>query len=414
MERLRITPTKLSGDIVVPPSKSMAHRAIICASLADGKSRITNVSYSDDIRATIDCMRLLGADIQEVGDTLEICGSSRKICKDITFDCKESGSTLRFILPIALALNSGENRFIGRGKLGSRPLEVYEEICKERNIEYVNEKGEDGRLDLRVKGKLSGGEFKVDGAVSSQFVTGLLYALPLLEDGGKITVVGKLQSSGYVDLTASAMSRFGVEVVCKKYKEFYIEGNGKFHPCDYNVEGDWSQAAFFEVARFLGNDVRVKGVDKDSLQGDCVILEFLDRLTTACDGESLVFDGSDCPDIIPVFALACCLRRGETNIVNISRLRIKECDRLEATATELAKLGADINADGDSLIIRGKKYLVGGEVSSRNDHRMAMTLAIASTAARGEVALDDWQCVSKSYPDFFDVFERSGGKISKG
>lgn len=408
-----LTPTKLKGSVVIPPSKSLAHRAIICACLSCGKSVISNIALSDDIRATIECMRKLGASIAIIDDKLEIVGSSKRIFSDLTFDCMESGSTLRFILPIALVLNGGKNTFVGRGKLGERPMKIYSDICKDRGVEYVDKSlsNKDRLLDLSVKGGLKSGEYRIDGSVSSQFITGLLFALPLLEGDSKIEVVGSLQSAGYVDLTLAALKEFGVDIINDGYKSFYIKGGQRYAAKDYCVEGDYSQAAFYEVAAYLGNEVYQLGLKEDSLQGDRVIRDFVDKLRKSPQDERLTFDGSDCPDIIPVFALACCLRRGHTDIVNVSRLRIKECDRLSATAQELSKLGADIKEGEDSLSIEGVEKLSGGEVSSRGDHRMAMTLAIASTAADGVIRIEGAQSVSKSYPDFFKRFESLGGKV---
>ncbi len=408
-----ITPTKLNGRVTVPPSKSVAHRAIVCASLAQGKSVISNVAMSDDIKATVGCMRLLGAEIEQKDGLLEIVGIKGKSSSDITFDCNESGSTLRFILPIALALNDGVNSFVGKGKLGERPMKIYSDICKEQGIEYVDKSLQNQlhKLDIKVKGKLNGGKFVVDGGVSSQFVTGLLFALPLLEGDSEIIISGELQSRGYIDLTLSALKTFGIDIANDAYNRFYIKGGQKYKAKNYFIEGDYSQSAFYETANYIGNEVVQNGLDAESLQGDKVIIDFIGRLKNATNDEALTFDGGNCPDIIPVFALACCMRRGRTRIVNISRLRIKECDRLFATAQELSKMGADIRAEEDSLIIDGVTKLRGASVDSHNDHRMAMTLAIASTVADGEVKISNAQSVSKSYPDFFEVFESLGGKL---
>lgn len=407
-----ITPTKLKGTVAIPPSKSLAHRAIICACLACGKSIVSNVALSDDIVATIECMRSLGAKIVVKDGVLEIDGNSAKASADLTFDCKESGSTLRFILPIALALNSGKNTFVGRGKLGERPMTIYRDICKEQGVEYVDKSllNANHLLDLSVKGELKSGEYHVDGGVSSQFITGLLFALSLLDGDSKIIVEGQLQSVGYLHLTLSALKDYGIDVVCDG-NVFYIKGGRRYQACDYRIEGDYSQEAFYEVANYLGSEVVMQGLNADSLQGDKVIVDFVSRLKSADESEVLTFDGGNCPDVIPVFALACCLRRGHTDIVNISRLKIKECDRLSATAQELGKLGAKITQGEDYLSIDGVDRLRGGVVDSHGDHRMAMMLAIASTVADGEVEISGAQSVSKSYPNFFDHFVSLGGKV---
>ena len=409
---MEITPAKLQGVVQIPPSKSIAHRAIICASLADGESRISNISFSEDIRATISCMRSLGAEIQRDGQSLRIIGCANKINEDVEFNCNESGSTLRFMIPIALVKNCGENSFIGGGKLGTRPLDIYEKICEEQNISYVNDSDINpySSLDLKVKGQLKSGVFTVKGDVSSQFITGLMFALPLLDGDSEIVIEGDLQSKGYLDLTLSALKEFGIEILNENYEKFVIKGGQKYLPREYTVEGDWSQAAFYEVANYLCNDVEMQGLNMDSEQGDKVIVDFIKRLKNADSEEDLVFDGSDCPDIIPVFALACCLRKGNTEIVNISRLRIKECDRLSATVSELKKLGANIEEKEDAMSIVGVDELHGADVEVYNDHRMAMMLAIATTRANGKIRFSNPGCVKKSYPAFFLDYNSLGGK----
>lgn len=409
---IAITPTKLKGQVRIPPSKSMAHREIICASLADGESRIENLAYSDDIIATIKCMRALGAYIKDNPDNLFVKGNSQRQNSYLVFDCNESGSTLRFMLPIALALNSGKNKFVGRGKLGKRPMDIYERICKSQGIEYIDESknNPDNFLDLTVQGKLKCGDFYVDGGVSSQFISGLLFALPLLDGDSRIFIEGELQSASYLDLTLSALKEYGIDIQ-KEGNVIFVKGNQMYMNHDSCIEGDYSQSAFFEVANYLGSDVEILGLNEESLQGDKVIKDFIERLKEADENERLVFDGGDCPDIIPVFALACCLRKGKTEIVNVGRLRIKECDRLKATVQELKKLGADIEEGADSISVVGVDKLKGAIVDSHRDHRMAMTLSVAATACDGEVILKDSECVSKSYPDFYEDYTKLGGKI---
>ena len=409
-----ITPKKLSGKVAIPPSKSMAHREIICASLAEGKSRIANIAYSDDIIATISCMRSLGAYIKDNPDNIEVNGHAEKRTSYIVFECNESGSTLRFLLPLALVLNNGKNKFVGKGKLGKRPMEIYRDICLGQGIEYIDNSADnpDHFLDLSVQGELKSGDFYIDGGVSSQFISGLLFALPLLQGDSRIFIEGNLQSSGYLDLTLCALKNYSIDVQ-KEGNVLYVKGNQKYLNHDSYVEGDYSQAAFFEVANYLGSCVDIRGLNKESLQGDKVITEFLQKLKDASPDETLVFDGGNCPDIIPVFALACCLRIGKTQIVNVSRLRIKECDRLHSTVEELKKLGANIEEYNETIVIDGVYKLKGGKVDSHKDHRMAMTLAIAATVCESEVRIKDAECVSKSYPDFYEVYTKLGGEIKE-
>ena len=428
MTNLKIKPGKLKGEVKIPPSKSMAHRAVICAALSDGISKISNVEFSDDIIATVNAMRALGAVINEEGDYLEVKGVNFKnIIPTREFervvDCNESGSTLRFLIPIALVFE-GVTRFIGRGNLGKRPLDTYYNIFDEQNIEYQYKEGE---LDLLISGMLKSGEFKVRGDISSQFITGLLFALPLIDGDSKIVITTEFESKGYIDLTLSAMKDFGIEIINNDYKEFIIKGNQSYIARDYRVEGDYSQGAFFLVADALKSDVNILDLKEDSLQGDREVIDVLERMgmkierdnnsiSGMIDGQlkSTVIDGSQCPDIIPILALAASLSDGKTEIINAERLRIKECDRLSAVTSELNKLGAKIEEKQDGLVIDGVKSFKGNvEVWSHKDHRIAMTLAIASTMCDEEIILKDYECVSKSYPNFFDDFKQLGGTFNE-
>lgn len=426
MADLKINPSKLKGEVKIPPSKSMAHRAIICAALSDGLCIIENIDYSDDIIATIDAMNSLGAKIVKHKDHIKVIGvygSDEKAQETRVIDCNESGSTLRFLIPIALVFE-GVTRFIGRGNLGKRPLDTYYNIFDEQNIEYQYKEGE---LDLLISGMLKSGEFKVRGDISSQFITGLLFALPLIDGDSKIVITTEFESKGYIDLTLSAMKDFGIEIINNDYKEFIIKGNQSYIARDYRVEGDYSQGAFFLVADALKSDVNILDLKEDSLQGDREVIDVLERMgmkierdnnsiSGMIDGQlkSTVIDGSQCPDIIPILALAASLSDGKTEIINAERLRIKECDRLSAVTSELNKLGAKIEEKQDGLVIEGVKSFKGNvEVWSHKDHRIAMTLAIASTMCDEEIILKDYECVSKSYPNFFDDFKQLGGTFNE-
>lgn len=428
MTSLRIEPCKLKGNVKIPPSKSMAHRAVICAALSDGISRISNVEFSDDIIATINAMRALGAVINEEGDYLEVKGVNFKNTVptrefERVVDCNESGSTLRFLIPISLVFE-GITRFIGRGNLGKRPLDTYYNIFDEQNIEYHYKEEE---LDIFISGVLKSGVFKVRGDISSQFITGLLFALPLLDGDSKIVITTEFQSKGYIDLTLSAMKDFGIEIINKDYNEFIIKGNQKYAARDYRVEGDYSQGAFFLVADALGSDIKVIDLKKESLQGDREVIDILARMGMQIKREgntvggeiegqlkAAVIDGSQCPDIIPILALAAALSDGKTEIINSERLRIKECDRLSAVTSELNKLGAKIEEKKDGLVIEGVKEFKGNvEVWSHKDHRIAMTLAVASTMCKEPIILKDYECVSKSYPNFFEDFKQLGGTFNE-
>lgn len=426
----KVYPHKLEGNVKIPPSKSMAHRAVICAALSDGVSRLTNIDYSDDIIATIKAMESLGAIIINKDEYLEVTGINNKdnkikdnINENRIIDCNESGSTLRFLVPIA-SLFDGVNNFIGRGNLGKRPLDTYYNIFDEQGIKYSYK---EGILDLKTEGRLKAGEFRVKGNISSQFITGLLFTLPLLDGDSKIIITTEMESKGYIDLTLSAMKDFGVEVFNNDYKEFIVKGNQTYKGRDYRVEGDYSQAAFYLCADALCNKIKADDLKLDSLQGDKEVIDILERMGVSfntvengligkVDGKlkSTVIDGSQCPDIIPVVALTASLCKGTTEIINAERLRIKECDRLSAVTSELNKLGADIKEKKDGLIINGVKSLKGGaEVWSHKDHRIAMTLAIASTVCEEPIVIKDYECVSKSYPKFWDDFKSIGGKFDE-
>lgn len=423
MKSIKIAKTKLTGEVKIPPSKSMAHRAIICASLSGGISTISNIDYSDDIIATITGMEKFGAKIIKNKNELTIFGIFRDGAKrDIQriVECNESGSTLRFLVPISL-LFSGETRFTGKGNLGKRPLNTYFEIFKKQGIEYSNQ---ESILDLLVKGNLKSDEFHLTGNVSSQFITGLLFTLPLLKEDSKLIITTPLESKGYIDLTIDCMKEFGVIIENNNYQEFIIKGNQKYEAKNYKVEGDYSQAAFYLCANALGNKVELADLNKNSLQGDKEIIDILSRMGVKFEFDKIlkseklgelkatVIDATQCPDIIPVVSLVASLSKGRTEIINAKRLRIKECDRLHAVYTELTKLGAKIVEKEDSLIIDGVKELAGGvEVWSYKDHRIAMTLAIAGTICKEPIIINDYDCVAKSYPNFFEDYKMLGGNI---
>lgn len=426
MGSLKLTPGKISGEVKIPPSKSMAHRAIICAALGSGKSKIENIDYSDDMIATIEGMKALGAKINKCEEYLEITGifsEEVNIEENRVIDCNESGSTLRFLVPISLVFN-GESRFLGRGNLGKRPLTTYYNIFDRDGIKY-SLSGD--KLDLLVNGSLKPGSYEIEGNVSSQFITGLLFALPLLNGDSKIVITTEMESKGYIDLTLSCIKDFGIEIINNDYKEFIIKGNQRYNSRNYRVEGDYSQAAFYLSANALDNPVLVRDLDLNSLQGDKEVIDILERMgldfkvmKDGVIGErkgelvSTIIDGSQCPDIIPVLSLVAALGTGRTEVINAGRLRIKECDRLKAVATELNKLGACIEEREDGLIIEGREELDGGiEVWSWKDHRIAMTLAIASTKCKKPIIIKDWECVSKSYPKFFEDFKMLGGCVDE-
>ncbi|MGY0402296.1 3-phosphoshikimate 1-carboxyvinyltransferase [Carnobacterium jeotgali] len=411
MTNLTLTPKILNGTVIVPPSKSMAHRAVICASLAAGRSTINNIQLSDDMLATIDGMRSFGAIISYDDKTLTIDGIRNGSAKEIrTINCNESGSTLRFLIPLATVF-TGETHFIGQGQLGKRPLEPYQELFDAQSLHYNQATTEN--LQLSVAGPLTPGIYEMRGDISSQFITGMLLTLPLLSGDSVLKITTHLESKGYIDLTLSVLQSFGIVIEQDEDgQEYRIKGQQTYTARDYTVEGDYSQAAFWLSANALGNELLVNGLDSDSLQGDQAIVSILDTVNGGSTESERVIDGAQVPDIIPVVALVAALSKGKTKIINLERLRIKESDRLVATQKELTALGAQIEIVEDSLLIEGVSRLSGGQqVWSHKDHRMAMMLAIASTVCKEQIHIKDTDCVKKSYPNFWETFQQLGGKI---
>ncbi len=407
----------LKGVLSAPPSKSVAHRAIICAALSRGECVIENVAASNDILATLDCMRNLGAKCRANTKKMTVTIGFKKTFKykdKIELDCGESGSTLRFLMPLAL-LSGVPVRFTGQGRLMQRPQTPYFNIFAEKGIRV-----EYGRDYIELFGRLEAGTFALPGNVSSQFVTGLLFALPLLAGDSEIVITSPLESKAYVDLTIDILKVFGIEVENYKYKIFRVKGGQKYKPTDYKVEGDYSQAAFFLVAGAIGCNVECLNLNPDSLQGDKAILDIIKE--TGCkvvkgpNGgimarrsgimHGITVDAREIPDLVPIVAVLLSFCKGESRIVNAGRLRLKESDRLRAISTELRRLGVDITEGSDYLKIRGRDLLEANVCSSWNDHRIAMAIAIAACRTEGTVTIvGAREAVKKSYPDFFDVYE---------
>ncbi len=403
---ITVSPGTLSGSVTVPPSKSAAHRAILCAALSCGVSEIKNVAYSQDILATITAVRALGAEVTEQENSVVVKGASMQhpLNGEKIF-CNESGSTLRFVIPLALTLG-GDFVVSGAGRLMQRPLEDYFRICDEKHIAYEKRDSE-----ITFNGKLTGGDFYLSGNVSSQYITGLLLALPLLTEDSRIHITTPVESVGYLDLTLDMMRKFGVEIkVSPDYCEYEIRGNQQYMAQNVTVEGDYSQAAFFLVANELGSNITVNGLDDTSRQGDKEILHLIEQLRKKQDVH--IIDVSQVPDLVPILSVLAAKSSGLTKIVGAARLRLKESDRLHAVAAELQKLGAQITELEDSLEIQGNCTFTGGVVDSHNDHRMAMSLGIAATVATGKITISDADSVKKSYADFWEKFTALGGVIS--
>ena len=400
--RAIIEPGLARGRINAPPSKSCAHRLLIGASLAEGESRLHGAAMSQDILATMDCVRALGAEIRVENGHLWVKGcGGRPLVKDSlpVLPCRESGSTLRFLIPTALCAGGGI--FQGAERLMARGVSVYEELLKERGVTFAGE-----RDSLTVKGKLRPGLYRLRGDVSSQFISGLLFALPLLKEDSAIEILPPFESRGYVDMTLEALDVFGIRVDRQGEMRFLVPGGQCYQPAQVTVEGDWSQAAFFYGLNALGSQVEVTGLRSDSLQGDRVCERLLKEMT----GGSLQADLSDCPDLAPVlFAVAAGLEHG-AHFTGTRRLAIKESNRASAMADELAKFGAEISVGENAVQIaptalhRPEEVLLG-----HNDHRVVMALAVLATKWGG--VIDDAQAVAKSYPDFFRDMAALGVKL---
>ncbi len=403
-KNLTLVPSKLVGTVNAPSSKSITHRAILCGALASGKSTINNVTFSNDIFATIEVVKALGATIDIKDNKIVITGIKNfNSNKTPVLYSNESASTLRFIIPIAMLLFESAI-FTAEKSLVKRPLNVYFDIFAKQNItyNYIND-------DLHVNGKLKSDNFYIDGSISSQFVSGLLFATPILQGDSTINIVGELQSKPYVDLTLDVLQSFGIVIENLNYKKFIIKGNQKYIGTDYTVEGDYSQTSVFEIANYLGHEINILNTNLNSHQGDSIILENLKKFEL---DEDIVINGSNCPDIVPIMALGACFRNFNTEFINISRLKIKECDRLQTTYEVLSALGAIVEITENSMHINGNSTFLGGiTIDSYNDHRIAMLVAIASTKCEKPVVLTNPSCINKSYPDFFEVFKTLGGEI---
>ena len=407
--RARITPAKIdSGNITIPPSKSLAHRAIICACLAPGRSVISNIDYSVDIRATIEGMRHLGASIKEDKDTLFIDGIETFQYDGDVVNCHESGSTLRFFLPL-FSLTGKRATFSGSKRLIERPQNVYEMLFQEQGIDFVRT-----YPNIIIDGRLKPGELTLKGNVSSQFITGLLFALPLLEADSKIHIEPPFESRSYVDLTIQMLKRFQIIVEYEDAYTLAIKGNQQYQPTDVLVEGDYSQLVFWASLGVLNHSVETHGLDLHSLQGDKKTIDIFQSMNAGikvlddgyqfCPGtlNGTVIDLNDCPDLGPMLFALATPANGKTTFQNAGRLRIKESDRIEAMETELKKLGCSISSTFGTVTITGPVKLQGNvTLHGHNDHRIVMALSILATIADEPITIDDAQAISKSYPGFF-------------
>ncbi len=405
MYNVKIEPSLLKGTVSAPPSKSVAHRLLICAALSSGTSKISGLSLSKDIIATIDALKSLGAEITIEGNTATVNGIN-SIPQSATIDCNESGSTLRFLIPIATALGISTT-FQGKGKLPERPIILYLEELTKKGItfDYNN------TMPFSVSGNLMSGTFSLEGNISSQFITGLLFALPLLDGNSEIVLTSKLESKPYVDITIDCLSKFGVSIT-ETEQGYSIKGNQKYSPADIKVEGDYSQAAFLYVANALGSDIQISNLNTSSFQGDKKIIEIISKISYNNKMKAFEVDGCDIPDIVPIMTVLACFCEGTSKIYNVARLRIKESDRLESISFCINKIGGSVTTTEDSLIINGVESFTGGEVDSFNDHRIAMSMAVCATRCKKPLIINNASSVEKSWPDFFEQYKKLGGKVN--
>ena len=422
-----LQPGRPAGRVTAPPSKSMAHRAVLAAGLARGLSRVRNLEYSQDVLATLNAVRQLGARVEIRENWADIEGRGGFATLRAPIDCGESGSTLRFLIPVC-SLTGQQVRFCGRGRLMQRPQGPYAEIFEQQGRMFCqNETG------ILIKGGLRPGEYRLAGDVSSQFISGLLFALPLMMGDSSITITPPFESRSYVNLTLAALADFGVRARFVPDEELpqgaaarlEVPGNQRYHNREYTVEGDYSQGAFFAVLGALRGDITVEGLAPASGQGDAAILEILQRCGARFTrtGDAVQFakseltaveiDLADCPDLGPILMVLGAFCKGKTVIRNAGRLRLKESDRIAAMEEELRRFGVQIRSTEDTVTIAGGPLVMPGELQGHNDHRVVMALTVAALAAQLPVRIHGAEAVAKSWPAFFDVVRGLGVPVAE-
>ncbi len=432
MSRVSIQGNTLRGSIEIPSSKSMSHRHLLCAALSEGTSTIHKVQTSEDVEATLRVVKVLGAEVLREGTTVHIKGRNLGVERKFAslnegekanlpyhFACGESGSTLRFTIPIGMVL-TGEKSFDGEGGLPKRPLTEYLRNFDQLGIQYTYNKA----LPFSTKDTLKSGTYTLTGGESSQYLSGLMMALPLLNEDSQIHIEGNMESEDYVALTQEVLKNHGIEIQQLTDKGYQVKGGQNYQPQISTVEGDYSQAAFFIVAGLIGEEsINCLNLKSGSQQADRRILEIVEAMGGNTekleDGvkvlpsktKGTVIDARQCPDIIPILAVLASLSEGQTEIVNGSRLRIKESDRIKSTVSLLEGLGADVVETENGMIIQGKKQLFGGFVDGFGDHRIVMAAAIAALRCEHPVVIEGAEAVNKSYPKFFEDFAQLGGRV---
>lgn len=409
------TPTEISGKIKAISSKSDAHRLLICGALADAPTKVHCNVMSKDIAATVDCLKNMGAEIKVDGEIITV--TPHKFNEKAELDCGESGSTLRFLLPVVSALGM-DATIAGHGRLPERPISPLKEEMERMGVVFHN----GSKFPLRLTGQLQAGEYEILGNVSSQFITGLLFALPLLDGDSKIKLIPPVESRSYLNITLSALRKFGIEI--KEEENLYIiKGNQKYiSPKEITVQGDWSNSSFFLCAGALSEKgVTVADLDINSPQGDKAILDVLRNMgaevkingtevtVKKSNLKGITVDAADIPDAVPIISVVATMCEGKTQIINAQRLRIKESDRIKSVVEMLSAVGGNVEETADGMIIYGGAELNGGTVKGCNDHRIVMSGAILSSICKSAVTITDYKAVEKSYPHFFKDFNQMGG-----
>lgn len=398
--KVKILPSKTSGEVSAPPSKSFAHRYLIGSVLSRGKCVIKNIADSDDISATLSCIEQLGGSVTKDGNIVTVIPTNEKQIENAVFDCKESGSTLRFFIPVVLATGAKHCTFSGSERLLARGIKEYEKLFENSDVKIKSDK-----KSIEVNGTLSAGNYEISGEVSSQYTTGMLFALSRLSGKSTLKITGNAESRAYVDMTIKVLKDFGADITETEKNFFEINGKGRLSPGEFTVEGDWSNAAFLiALSRLLGT-ISVSGLNENSVQGD----RFLSVAFDALDGENAEIDLKDCPDLAPIlFAYAAYKNGGK--FINTRRLRVKESDRANVMAEELKKFGANVKVYENSVEIEKtqlKPPIV--PLCGHNDHRIVMALSVLAAVFGAEI--DGAEAVNKSYPDFFRVIKKAGVNV---
>lgn len=398
--KVKILPSKTSGEVSAPPSKSFAHRYLIGSVLSRGKCVIKNIADSDDISATLSCIEQLGGSVTKDGNIVTVIPTNEKQIENAVFDCKESGSTLRFFIPVVLATGAKNCTFLGSERLLARGIKEYEKLFENSDVTIKSDE-----KSIEVNGTLSAGNYEISGEVSSQYTTGMLFALSRLSGKSTLKITGNAESRAYVDMTIKVLKDFGADITETEKNFFEINGKGRLSPGEFTVEGDWSNAAFLIALSRLVGTISVLGLNENSVQGD----RFLSVAFDSLDGENAEIDLKDCPDLAPILFSYAAYKNGG-KFINTRRLRVKESDRANVMAEELKKFGANVKVYENSVEIEKtqlKPPIV--PLCGHNDHRIVMALSVLAAVFGAEI--DGAEAVNKSYPDFFRVIKKAGVNV---